>query len=232
MTAPTTGIAAPAVEVKTLFRVRIESKIGSQVREVSAIDETDAVLAGKFLASYESEYSMEDFTVTVIGTADAPATKDGLDEQIRMLAQLRYGHQLVGDRLKAKRAAFDAEHSKLIDLIKQFATAQAQIETTIKAMALTVYEQEKVKKLTPGVEVKLFKAYTIDSAAGLEWAKEKKLCLIPESLDVEAVKKMALVTPLPFVTIKDEPKVQIATDLAKALPAIEPPVAPAPEVAP
>ena len=61
----------------------------------------------------------------------------------------------------------------------------------------------------------MFKEYAINEVSGLAWATEKQLCLIPAKLDVAAIKKLATVTPLPFVMVSEVPKVTIATDLSK-----------------
>lgn len=43
------------------------------------------------------------------------------------------------------------------------------------------------------------------------------MALIPESVDLKALRKIATVQALPFVTVTERPSVRISTDLAKAL---------------
>ncbi len=63
--------------------------------------------------------------------------------------------------------------------------------------------------------MKTFATYAIDAEAGLAWAREKHLCLIPEALDVTAVKKLATVQALPFVP-------QVAKDGSQAVADVTP----------
>jgi hypothetical protein len=133
------------------------------------------------------------------------------------LARLRVQHDYSREELRSRQAAFNIENANLIANISEDQASVTAAETALKAVALSLYLEQHEKKLAPGLDVKLFKVFAIDETAGLAWAREKQLCLIPESLDMAAVKKLATVTPLPFVKITEEPKVQIATDLSKAL---------------
>jgi len=140
-----------------------------------------------------------------------------LTERVRELAALRAEAQASVAALKARREAFDLENAALIQLSKDSAFKALEAETALKAVAAEEFERTGVKKPAPGVEIKLFKDYTINEEQALTWAKEKDLCLIPAKLDVAAIKKLATVQALPFVLVEDLPKVQIATDLEKAL---------------
>jgi hypothetical protein len=117
--------------------------------------------------------------------------------------------------LKEAYEAFQKDNARLIEDAKVHAAAVTSAETALKAVAAEEYATTKERKPAPGIEIKLFKEYAIDEAAGLAWATEKQLCLIPAKLDVAAIKKLATVQPLPFVKIAEVPKVTIATDLSK-----------------
>lgn len=135
------------------------------------------------------------------------------------LQSLRGVAALAAAKLKAAREQFDREHTPLIEFVRHTAASVETAETALKAVAAVEYERTKEKKLAPGIEIKIFKDYAIDEAAGLAWATEKQLCLIPAQLDVAAIKKLATVQKLPFIVVSEVPKVQIATDLSKvALP--------------
>lgn len=148
-------------------------------------------------------------------TDSSPAFAD-LASRVADLARLRSGLAKSKALLKERRESFETENAGLIEYItKVQEPIVAAAETAVKAVALSLYNENGEKKLSEGVEVKVFKSYAIDERAALVWAKEKQLCLVPESLDLTAVRKLASVTPLPFVSISEEPKVQISSDLSK-----------------
>lgn len=140
-----------------------------------------------------------------------------LTDRVRELAALRTAAQSAVGALKARRETFDRENEALIRLAKDSAFAALEAETALKAVAAAEYERTGVKKPAPGLEIKMFKEYAIDEAAGLAWATEKDLCLIPAKLDIAAIKKLSTVQSLPFVLVDDVPRVTIAIDLEKAL---------------
>lgn len=140
-----------------------------------------------------------------------------LIDRVRDLSAKRSDALRVAAELKVRREAFDRENEALIRLAKEAAFIAHESETALRAVVLELYEKNGDRRPAPGVEVKLFKDYTINEEQGLEWAKQKDICLIPARLDVDAIKKLASVTPLPFVLVEELPKVQIATDLEKAL---------------
>jgi hypothetical protein len=138
-----------------------------------------------------------------------------LTERVVELQGLRAAAAIAAAALKARREEFDRENTPLILFVRQTAEAVAASETALKAVALERYDITKDKKPAPGIEIKLFKEYVIDEVAAFAWAQLKELCLIPARLDVPAIKKLATVTPLPFVLIDEVPRVTIATDLSK-----------------
>lgn len=141
----------------------------------------------------------------------------GLIERVKELAALRERAADSAFRIKIVRECFEREHADLIASVRETAAIVAAAETALRAVALERYDITKERRPAPGVEIRLFKSYEIDESAGLEWAKEKSICLIPERLDVAAVKKMATVVPLPFVVVDEEPRVMIASDLGLVL---------------
>lgn len=131
------------------------------------------------------------------------------------LQKLRRSRDDGAAELKARRETFDRVNAALIANLKGDAAAVDMAETALRAVALQVHRDTGERRPAPGVEIKMFKEYAIDEIAGLAWATEKQLCLIPAKLDVPAIKKLASVQPLPFVLVDEVPKVTIATDLSK-----------------
>jgi hypothetical protein len=120
--------------------------------------------------------------------------------------------------LATEQKRFDDENVERILAIRERTQDVVAAEITLRTLSLAAFDADPAnKKPAPGVEIKATKVYAIDEVAGLAWAKEKQLCLIPEALDVAAVKKLATVQALPFVSITEEPKAFIASDLDKAI---------------
>jgi hypothetical protein len=140
-----------------------------------------------------------------------------LMDRVRALAADRSTLSTLQAEMKAKQEAFENETRELRTKINQVKDDVAAGEMIVRTRGIEVYAATQDKKPVPGIEIKLKKAYAVDQAAGLAWAIEKDMCLTPATLNVEAVKKLATVQPLPFVTVTEEPSVQISTDLAKVI---------------
>lgn len=143
--------------------------------------------------------------------------RESLAAAVGKLAVLREAVAQRTERIKAARAGFEQTITHELLALESDKRALEAEESAVRGMALVEYETTGEKKPAVGVSVVLTKKFAIDEAAGLTWAKGHGMCLIPESLDVKAVQKMATVTPLPFVTVTEEPSVRIASDLAKAI---------------
>lgn len=132
---------------------------------------------------------------------------------MRAVADTRAEAVAASDALKLKRDQFALENAALI--AHEAATKAAVIEAEANAKALIAVHYAQTKNTAPvaGAAVKLFKTIRYDAARALAWAKETKLALLPESLDVKAFEKIASVTDLDFVTRDSEPRVQLAKEL-------------------
>lgn len=146
--------------------------------------------------------------------------RDSLAASIGKLAVLREAVAQRTEKIRQARAGFEATITHELLALEAEKRALEAEESAVRGMALVEYEMSGDKKPAAGVSVVLTKKFAIDEAAGLTWAKHHGMCLLPESLDVKAVQKMATVTPLPFVTVTEEPSVRIASDLAKAIDAV------------
>ena len=141
------------------------------------------------------------------GATDLTAARDALALARQQLAA-------TNATVAAAQAAFEAANAELLARAKAEALAAENADAVVRTLALKEYERLGVKKLVAGVEIAIAKTYAIDETAGLAWAREKQMCLVPESLDVKAVKKLATVQPLPFVIVTETPSVRIASDLS------------------
>lgn len=120
--------------------------------------------------------------------------------------------------IRAQREAFEASIAELVEIQKVQQQTVAEAEVAAKAAATYVYAEKHEKKPHDGVEIKLFSTMEYDDAQALAWARETKLCLVPESLDRKAFEKVAKATELPFVRQGEEVRVQLASDLSKVFP--------------
>lgn len=124
-------------------------------------------------------------------------------------------------KLKVKElvTAFEATIADDARLAKKAADEAAAAEAEVKVLTEALYAIDQNAKPTAGVEVKKYKSVQItDAAAALEWAKRTDLCLVPESLDVNALTALVLAGQvLPFAKLVETPKATVASDLVKAL---------------
>lgn len=145
-----------------------------------------------------------------------------LIEAVRELHAARAAAAVTKAAVDDSRKAWEAANAPLLATKKLQDEAVAAAETTVRALADAAYKANPAdRKPAPGVEIKMFKTILYNAERALEWAKKAGMCLIPEQLDEKAFGKVAQATKLDFVSYGEEPKVQIATDLEKALAAAE-----------
>lgn len=140
-----------------------------------------------------------------------------LSDLVRNVAALRRTAATTAEQIKAIEARVKAENHLLYEEKARLATELEAAESQLRALAKEEYERTGEKKPTPGVEIKIGTSYEYKPEDALAWARQTKMALVPESLDVKAFAKIAAATPLPFVTVVETPKAQIATDLDKVL---------------
>jgi len=150
--------------------------------------------------------------VTAIATQDTD-----LQTAVRALAERRRDLEATEASLGAAWEEFKAANAELYARREAEAVALSNADAVVRMLALKEFERLNIKKLTTGVEIKTTKKFAIDETAGLAWAKQHGMLVLPESLDVAGAKKMAGVTPLPFVTVTEAPTVFIASDLSALL---------------
>lgn len=146
---------------------------------------------------------------------DAIATKPTatLIDAARRLVEARASLSAAKAGLDARAAAFAEENVALMVEKRAADSAVAAAEADVKSLARAYYDATQDKTPMKGVTIKEFDVYTYDPAQAFAWAQEKKMALVPESLDVNAFEKIAAATPLPFVTKKKEPQVQIGKEI-------------------
>jgi hypothetical protein len=151
---------------------------------------------------------------------------DSLKVALSELAAARAGQALVKQSLKDAQAAFEAAHAPLIASVSEYSAKVAEAENVVRKLALVAYEADKENK-TPveGVTIKVGKLRTYDPTRVLEWARKNREtfpALIVETLDEKVLKALITANAVPGVTVADDPKATIDTNLSDYLNIPEP----------
>lgn len=142
-----------------------------------------------------------------------------LNESIVALHELRGRLAAANNQYKAKCDLFDIENKELREGAKGLALAVTLAETAIKQAAVLVYENDQsTKQIAPGIVIKEFTQIGYDRKKAFDWAVEHKMALV---LDEKTFEKIAPSANLDWVLTVTTPKATIATDLFKAVLAIE-----------
>lgn len=133
-----------------------------------------------------------------------------LQEQIRIVVEAR--HKAL--ELKMQRDILLEEWNKtnqgLFDALTQAGAGVAIEEDKLRELTLQVYALTGNKQPAEGVSVKIFETLDYDPKTALKWAMSHQIAL---SLDKKSFEGFAKATPLDFVTVSEEPRAQIATNL-------------------
>lgn len=138
-----------------------------------------------------------------------------IEEQARVVERLRREAAEDDAEWAALQAAFREENEAF--LLERTATHSllAGAEETLREMALAEYNRSLDKAPGPGIVIRIHKVISYDANKALAWAIDHRLAL---ALDKARFEELANISVgLDFVTRTEEPRVTIATDLAKAL---------------
>jgi hypothetical protein len=138
-----------------------------------------------------------------------------LEERVAKLAALRAESTAARLAWSAKTESLTAEHRPLVDRIDALRLEMETVEAEVRAFALLVHDATTDKKPAPGVSIAITTECRINEPEALAWATEKGMALKPATVDLAAIKKLALsgAVPMPFVELLDRPVVRIATNL-------------------
>ena len=147
--------------------------------------------------------------VAALNDAIAAKPTATLIDAARRLVEARAKVEQASLIYRAKVAEFTERYAWLAEDKKSAEALVAAAEADVRSLARAHYDATQDKTPMKGVTVKEFDVLVYDPKIAFAWAQEKKMALVPESLDVKAFEKIAGATPLPFVTKKKEPQVQI-----------------------
>lgn len=143
--------------------------------------------------------------------------RDSVRERVQQLAALRDDLEQREASLSTKRRAFDELNAEEITGLLTARRWVSNAEADVQGLALVTYETTGEKRPCGGVSIAITKEYDVDALAAFVWAQQTNMALIPATLNLKVIKKLATVQALPFVTVRDVPKARIASDLRAAL---------------
>jgi len=133
-----------------------------------------------------------------------------IEAQVEVVARARENAQEAIDARALARSAWEQEHLSLQTSVATTSELVGEEEDKLRALTLQAYEQTGNKTPALGVSVKIFQTLDYEPKEALKWAMAHQIAL---SLDKKSFETFAKATPLEFVTISDEPRVQIAQTL-------------------
>jgi hypothetical protein len=120
-----------------------------------------------------------------------------LDEALQSVITARQQYHLVHTQVQQLREAWATQYATLLQDEALHKQTVHQVEATLRALALVIYQSTDRKEIAPGVKVREMTRLIYDPQEALTWAIAHQMALM---LDVKAFEQLARVTPLPFVT--------------------------------
>ena len=133
-----------------------------------------------------------------------------LEKQINLVVVARgVARETNCQRVAAYNVWVEA-NQHILDLESDAKSVCAEAENQLREMALAIFTVTKEKQVAPGIGIRVKQVLDYDPGKAMEWALEHHMAL---KLDGPMFEKMAKTSPLPFVTITEEPQATIATEL-------------------
>lgn len=175
-----------------------------------------------FALPWEREAIVQDIIANDTATAygdvpEQPTIANDIKRHTVKLATLRVELAAREATIKAARQELELRLGDQLRLLEGLRREVMTTEDTVRELSVLEYQRSGTKRPSAGVEIKVSKRLEYDRAAAWAWAQETRLCVTPAQLDEAAFEKIAKATELPFVAVREEPKVTIAKDLLAAL---------------
>jgi hypothetical protein len=144
-----------------------------------------------------------------------------LEQKLRTVAALRKAKADTQETLQAVQAQINATPlgerlSELYSALRDINERLGAQETEARLEAVQAFHQTGERKPVPGAEVKMFTTVKItDPAQAMRWAIDHA----PSTITLNETKFGSAVSALslPFITVGEEPRGQISSDLSKWL---------------
>ena len=141
-------------------------------------------------------------------------TLDSLEEQIRLVAEARLDAKGASDYARTLRKEWEERNADVLSNVVTKNNIESEAEAKLRELTLQAYAETGNKAPAEGVSIKIFEVLNYDTEEAKKWALEHRVAL---KLDTATFEKIAKVDQPSFVTISEEPRAQIATNLATNL---------------
>ena len=140
--------------------------------------------------------------------------KKKLRERLESVMSWRRIHASCSGNLLLSKVTWERENAILLNSFANSEENMRRAEEELRQEAVQAFLATGEKRPSPGVEVRLYDVLIYDSLKAFEWALEHKQAL---QLSKPVFEKIAKADKPEFVTITQEPRALIASDLEKAL---------------
>ncbi len=137
-----------------------------------------------------------------------------LADLVAALAARREELLAVNDAYQIAYSTFLSTQAARLNNKTELTQEIEELELSIHTAGMQMYDATHNRTPAPGVTVKMFTVMRYHDSVVLEWCKAHDIAL---TFDRKVFEKIAQADPPPFVQIAQEPRVQIATDLRKAI---------------
>lgn len=143
-----------------------------------------------------------------------------IERSIRELARLRDAYAKESaylDSCQAKLAATPEQQAVNAAIWQTLKTDQliTDDEKRLRGLVLGVYREDQNKRPLKGITIKIFKRIKYDAAQAEAWCRQNAPTLF--KFDAKAFEKAAEKLPGAPVTVEDDPRVTLASDLSEYL---------------
>jgi len=143
-------------------------------------------------------------------TAVALRPGEDIEAQIEVVALARQEKAYYDEAIRELKVVWETHNKEILEEAAVNRESLNTAESLLRELTIEAYNLTGNKSPAPGVSVKIFQTLDYDSREALKWAMAHQIAL---SLDKKSFETFAKATPLEFVTIGEESRVQIAQNL-------------------
>ncbi len=146
-------------------------------------------------------------------------TREELTEQVNVVAEARAKSAEMHDKKEESYRQWAVANKDTIEGVVTTGATVAVAEKSLRDMAVAFYNDTGAqdKSPVPGVGIRVETRLKYDADEALRWGIEHSLAVNPVTLDQRAFEKIAMASPIAFVTVLHEPRATIATNLQPVL---------------
>ena len=133
-----------------------------------------------------------------------------LKEQVQVVTEWRVTARDARDEVNSAKDKWEKDNADILSLLSLTTSGLSIEEEKLRGLTLLAYAETGNKYPAEGVSVKVFEKLDYDPKEALHWAIHHEVAL---KLDAPTFEKIAKVDTPSFVTISEEPRAQISTQL-------------------